>query len=503
MVNKNLKRVNERTVLFAVFALLAILAIGSMFFMKPKLTGFVVGVSEVCDDNNSVNNDGCSVEGLVEAGWTCDDSVVPNLCTEIVSVCGDGVVEGEEECDDGNVVEGDGCSGVCLIEVVDTIPVITLIGEADVTIEVGSTYTDDGATAVDVIDGDLTSSIVVVNLVDTSIIDVYVITYDVSDLAENAATQVIRTVNVVEVVPDITVPIITLIGEADVTIEVGSTYTDDGATAVDVIDGDLTSSIVVVNLVDTSIIDVYVITYDVSDLAENAASQVTRTVNVVACVLDTCGSNCGDVSDGCGGTLDCGACPTDDNDDNVVCGNDDCHASEDCTSCPEDCGECPALEGESESTITGEVIETICSPNWECGGWTACAEETQTRDCTDTNVCGSEEGKPGVSQSCVMPETCSDGMKNQDEKGIDCGGVCEERCGFFTIMGNAVNVPINSSKQFIENNKVISFSILGLIVLIVAWILVAKFVLKKKNIFFFLEGILAKIKNFKVSKQNP
>ena len=94
-----------------------------------------------------------------------------------------------------------------------------------------------------------------------------------------------------------------------------------------------------------------------------------------------------------------------------------------------------------------------------------------------------------------MPETCSDSMKNQDEKGIDCGGVCEQRCSFFTIMGNAVNVPINSSKQFVQNNKAISFSILGVIVLAVGWVVCVKVFLKKKNIFFFVEAIKNKTKS--------
>ena len=114
------------------------------------------------------------------------------------------------------------------VNVVDTtIPVITLRGDATVTIEVGSTYTDAGATALDNYDGDITSSIVTVNTVDTSTVGTYTVTYDVSDANNNDAVQVIRTVNVV----DTTLPVITLSGDATVTIEVGSTYTDAGATA--------------------------------------------------------------------------------------------------------------------------------------------------------------------------------------------------------------------------------------------------------------------------------
>ena len=164
------------------------------------------------------------------------------------------------------------------VNVVDTtVPVITLLGDTTVTIEVGATYTDSGATAADNYDGDLTSSIAIVNNVDTSTVGTYTVTYNVSDTTGNAAVSVTRTVNVV----DTTVPVITLLGDTTVTIEVGTTYTDSGATAADNYDGDLTSSIAIVNNVDTSTVGTYTVTYNVSDTSGNAADSVTRTVNVV------------------------------------------------------------------------------------------------------------------------------------------------------------------------------------------------------------------------------
>jgi hypothetical protein len=129
-----------------------------------------------------------------------------------------------------------------------TAPVITLVGSTPVTVEVGSTYTDSGATATDSFDGNLTSSIVTVSSVDTSTVGTYTVTYNVTDANGNKATEVTRTVNVV----DTTVPVITLLGETPVTVEVGSTYTDAGASASDNYDGDLTGSIVTVSSVDTS-----------------------------------------------------------------------------------------------------------------------------------------------------------------------------------------------------------------------------------------------------------
>ena len=164
------------------------------------------------------------------------------------------------------------------VNVVDTTaPVITLLGEATVTIEVGSTYSDAGATASDNYDGDVSSSIVTVNGVDEDTVGTYTVTYNVTDANSNAATQVSRTVNVV----DTTAPVITLLGEATVTIEVGSTYSDAGATASDNYDGDVSSSIVTVNGVDEDTVGTYTVTYNVTDANSNAATQVSRTVNVV------------------------------------------------------------------------------------------------------------------------------------------------------------------------------------------------------------------------------
>ena len=126
-------------------------------------------------------------------------------------------------------------------------------------------------------DGDLTGSIVTANPVNTAVLGPYLVTYDVTDNAGNSATQVTRTVNVVDTTP----PVITLLGSSPLDVEVGSVYTDAGATASDNVDGDLTGSIVTTNPVNTAVLGPYLVTYDVTDNAGNSATQVTRTVNVV------------------------------------------------------------------------------------------------------------------------------------------------------------------------------------------------------------------------------
>jgi len=76
--------------------------------------------------------------------------------------------------------------------------VITLTGEPTVTIEVGATYTDPGATATDNYDPTLTV-VVGGDTVDTTTLGTYTVTYNVSDASGNAAVEVTRTVTVTEV----------------------------------------------------------------------------------------------------------------------------------------------------------------------------------------------------------------------------------------------------------------------------------------------------------------
>jgi hypothetical protein len=155
-------------------------------------------------------------------------------------------------------------------------PVITLLGEATVTVEAGSSYTDAGATAEDNLDGDITSLLEIVTTVDIGSPGEYTVTYNVVDSAGNAADSVARIVRVVDTTP----PVITLLSEPEVTIDQGSKYVDAGATAKDSLDGDLTAKIVVSGSVDIWQKGTYVIHFNVSDAAGNAAETVSRTVTV-------------------------------------------------------------------------------------------------------------------------------------------------------------------------------------------------------------------------------
>jgi len=51
-------------------------------------------------------------------------------------------------------------------------------------------------------------------------------------------------------------------------------------------------------------------------------------------------------------------------------------------------------------TLGGATPPPACTPNWSCTAWSSCANNSQTRTCTDTNSCGTTTNKPAESQSC-------------------------------------------------------------------------------------------------------
>jgi len=67
----------------------------------------------------------------------------------------------------------------------------------------------------------------------------------------------------------------------------------------------------------------------------------------------------------------------------------------------------PPIEEEPpvEEPPAEEPLVETCTPSWQCTDWqplpetTACGQTlTQTRTCTDSNNCGTDEGKPSESQ---------------------------------------------------------------------------------------------------------
>lgn len=81
--------------------------------------------------------------------------------------------------------------------------------------------------------------------------------------------------------------------------------------------------------------------------------------------------------------------------------------------------------------ITGYVV--VCIAEWDCSEWVECSPEgIQTRKCVHTGTCFILDNKPEEERECeyiapvIKPEKiCFDGIKNQNEEGVDCGGVCK------------------------------------------------------------------------------
>ena len=148
-------------------------------------------------------------------------------------------------------------------------PVISLTGNATVTIEAGGNYTEQGAIASDAHDVDTSPTVTVGgDSVDASSVGSYTVTYNVTDASGNVASQVTRTVTVV----DTTAPVLTMIAGTD-TVERGGAWTDAGATTTE---GIITTS----GTVDTAVVGTYTITYSATDASNNTTTG-TRTVNVV------------------------------------------------------------------------------------------------------------------------------------------------------------------------------------------------------------------------------
>ena len=193
-------------------------------------------------------------------------------------------------------------SAAVLAEVLDddednTPPVVTLIGSASITVELGGTFSDPGATA------DTGESVSASGSVNTSQVGSYLITYSATDSSGNTGTAT-RTVNVV----DTTNPVVTVTGANPATVELGASYTDAGATATDLAAVTVTTS----GTVNTDAVGSYTLTYTATDASGNSAT-ATRTVNVVdttAPVVTVTGDNPATVELGATYT-DAGATATD------------------------------------------------------------------------------------------------------------------------------------------------------------------------------------------------
>ena len=246
-----------------------------------------------------------------------------------------------------------------------TAPIITLVGDNAPTLSTGDSYSEQGATALDNVEGDISVDIIVSgDSVNTTTPGTYTVTYNLTDSAGNIANEITRRVTVQDAsvpvvnapanitvaatdqhgtakansdistfltaatanddvdgtvtvshnalaldnfpigdtivtfsakdssdnigtsqatvtIADQTSPIITLVGGSAITVNLDEPYVDLGSTAVDNVDGDISDLVVVGgDTVDTSKGGIYTITYNIIDVAGNAALERTRRITI-------------------------------------------------------------------------------------------------------------------------------------------------------------------------------------------------------------------------------
>ena len=149
------------------------------------------------------------------------------------------------------------------IEIVDTIsPVITLEGNEIEKIGYNKEYEEAGYAVTDNSDEDLKDK-VTINKEEVSDKE-YKLVYTVEDSSHNLSTA-IRTI---ELIDDVA-PELKLKGNSKITLKLNDKYKEEGATATDEIDGDLTNKIEIIGSVDTSKLGEYTVTYKVVDNSGN------------------------------------------------------------------------------------------------------------------------------------------------------------------------------------------------------------------------------------------
>ncbi|MCJ8314995.1 MAG: BspA family leucine-rich repeat surface protein [Saccharospirillaceae bacterium] len=173
-------------------------------------------------------------------------------------------------------VAGNESSSNRTINVIETIPTIIYLTGANVLdLEAGQDYVELGATAINYLGEEV--DVVISGDVSIHILGNNIITYSVTDIMGTAMTT--RTINVV----DSTAPIISLIGDSVIMLDVGDEYIEQGVLINDNVDNDLEVVIVITHGGDeviTSDLGMYRITYQVTDHSNNQSEIIGRTVDI-------------------------------------------------------------------------------------------------------------------------------------------------------------------------------------------------------------------------------
>ena len=295
----------------------------------------------------------------------------------------------------------------------NTAPVIRLNGPDTITLDLGEVFTDPGAQARDAEDGNITESIEVRgDTVDTNTVGSYKLRYGVYDSCDVVSDILVRQVVVREpVVLFNNAPVIELLGDSTMFIELGSIFTDPGIAGSDIEDGTLDDGIledISRGSVDTNTEGVYRIRYGIRDsgapTGDRKIDSTKRTVIVqdTTTIVDT-------DEDGIDDEID--NCPTDANPDQED-GDEDGIGD----ACEGGGGSQPLDTDEDGVANTLDNCPTIANAEQidtdEDGVGDACEQATDT----------DEDGVDDEIDNCV-------GVSNSDQADADedtIGDVCDE-----------------------------------------------------------------------------
>jgi len=154
------------------------------------------------------------------------------------------------------------------VDIIDkTKPLITLLGNETSTVCPNHEYQEEGYSAIDNYDGDITDKVQIERTANS-------IFYSVLDSSNNSF-QIERKI----VYQDLEKPNIVLNGNSTISIYQGNSYNEPGYSASDNCGGDITNKVIVTNNVNTFVVGTYKIKYEVTDSNNNTAS-IERVVNV-------------------------------------------------------------------------------------------------------------------------------------------------------------------------------------------------------------------------------
>jgi hypothetical protein len=154
-------------------------------------------------------------------------------------------------------------------------PVLTLKGPDPLIIPLYGPYREYGASAYDSTEGDLTDSIHIIGFPDSTVAGAYSVTYTVSDRAGHTVSKTRIVIYTDAPGVDTVPPVITLKGPLEISYTNDTLFQEPGYTAIDNVDGDITSKVIVHR---EDLIDIALIIYEVSDAAGNRAF-ARRTIN--------------------------------------------------------------------------------------------------------------------------------------------------------------------------------------------------------------------------------